>query len=183
MSRIGKLPVSSPAGVTIDVKDGLVTVKGKLGELSQKVDKDIKVEVEGNSIVVSRPTEQIRHRAMHGLYRSLIANMVEGVSKGFETKQEFVGVGYRAEAKGQLLEMSVGFSHTITMEIPPEIKLEASTERRQNPILVMKSHDKQLLGMIASKIRALRPPEPYKGKGIKFVGEELRRKAGKQAAS
>ncbi len=182
MSRIGKLPVSLPAGVTINVKDGLVTIKGKLGELSQKVDKDITVEVEDNKIVVKRPTEQIRHRAMHGLYRSLIANMVEGVSKGFETKQEFVGVGYRAEAKGQLLEMSVGFSHSITMEIPPEIKLEAKTERRQNPILIMKSHDKQLLGMVAAKIRALRPPEPYKGKGIKFVGEELRRKAGKAAA-
>ena len=182
MSRIGKLPISLPAGVTINVKDGLVTIKGKLGELSQKVDKDITVEVEDNNIVVKRPTEQIRHRAMHGLYRSLIANMVEGVSKGFETKQEFVGVGYRAEAKGQLLEMSVGFSHSITMEIPPEIKLEAKTERRQNPILIMKSHDKQLLGMVAAKIRALRPPEPYKGKGIKFVGEELRRKAGKAAA-
>ena len=182
MSRIGKLPISLPAGVTIEVKDSIVTVKGKLGELSQKVDKDITVEVEDNSIVVKRPTEQKRHKAMHGLYRSLIANMVEGVSKGFETKQEFVGVGYRADAKGQLLEMSVGFSHSITMEIPPEIKLEAKTERRQNPILIMKSHDKQLLGMVAGKIRALRPPEPYKGKGIKFVGEELRRKAGKQAA-
>jgi len=183
MSRIGKLPISLPTGTTVEVKNDIVVVKGKLGELSQKVDKDITIEVKDNVVVVSRPTEQKRHKAMHGLYRSLIANMVEGVSKGFETKQEFVGVGYRAEAKGQLLEMSIGYSHTIVMEIPSEIKVEATTERRQNPILLLKSHDKQLLGMVASKIRALRPPEPYKGKGIKFVGEQLRRKAGKQAGS
>lgn len=183
MSRIGKLPVSLPAGTTVEVdKSNLVTVKGKLGELSQKVDIDIKVEVKDNEVVISRPTEQKKHKSLHGLYRSLISNMVEGVSKGFETKQEFVGVGYRAEAKGQLLEMAIGYSHLIVMEIPPEIKVEATTEKRKNPILVMKSADKQLLGMVASKIRALRPPEPYKGKGIKFVGEQIRRKAGKQAA-
>jgi large subunit ribosomal protein L6 len=182
MSRIGKLPISIPAGVTVSLNNNEVTVKGKLGELKQKVDKDITIEIENNNIVVSRPTDQKRHRAMHGLYRALIANMVEGVSKGFETKQEFVGVGYRAEAKGQILEMSLGYSHNIAIEIPSEIKLEATTEKRKNPIVVLKSHDKQLLGMVAAKIRAMRPPEPYKGKGIKFVDEQLRRKAGKSAA-
>jgi large subunit ribosomal protein L6 len=182
MSRIGKLPISIPAGVTIEINKNIVTVKGKLGELIQKIDDDIKVEIENNTVVVLRPTDQKRHKALHGLYRALIANMVEGVSKGFETKQEFVGVGYRAEAKGQVLEMSLGYSHNIAIQIPQEVKVEATTEKRKNPVVVLKSHNKQLLGMIAAKIRAMRPPEPYKGKGIKFVNEELRRKAGKSAA-
>ncbi len=182
MSRIGKLPISIPAGVTIEINKNIVTVKGKLGELIQKIDDDIKVEIENNTVVVLRPTDQKRHKALHGLYRALIANMVEGVSKGFETKQEFVGVGYRAEAKGQVLEMSLGYSHNIAIQIPQEVKVEATTEKRKNPVVVLKSHNKQLLGMVAAKIRAMRPPEPYKGKGIKFVDEELRRKAGKSAA-
>ena len=183
MSRIGKLPIALPNGVTINVNKSNVVVKGKLGELSQNIDPDIKVEVQDNQIVVSRPTDQQKHRALHGLYRSLIANMVEGVSKGFEVKQELVGVGFRAEVKGQLLELSLGFSHNIVFELPPEIVAEATAEKRSNPIITLRSHDKQLLGMVSAKIRALRPPEPYKGKGIKFVGEQLRRKAGKAASS
>ncbi|PIE86142.1 MAG: 50S ribosomal protein L6 [Bacteroidia bacterium] len=184
MSRIGKLPINLPAGVTITVeKNNTVKVKGKLGELSQQVHPDIKVKVEDEKVVVlERPSEQKRHKAMHGLYRSLINNMVVGVSQGYETKQELVGVGYRAEAKGQVLEMSLGYSHIIVMELPPEVKVEATTEKRKNPIVVLKSIDKQLIGQVAAKIRSLRKPEPYKGKGIKFVGEELRRKAGKAAA-
>ncbi len=183
MSRIGKMPVSIPANVTVTVdKSNLVTVKGPLGELTQKVDSDLSVEINDGTLEVKRPTDQQRHRAMHGLYRSLINNMVVGVTEGYTTQQEFVGVGYKAESKGQMLEMSLGFSHNFVMQIPKEIQIEAKTERRQNPILVMKSHDKQLLGMVAAKIRSFRPPEPYKGKGIKFVGEVLRRKAGKSAA-
>ncbi|MFC2086998.1 50S ribosomal protein L6 [Bacteroidota bacterium] len=182
MSRIGKLPISLPDNVTVTVNtDNEVHVKGPLGELTEKVDSDLKVKVEEKLITLKRPTEQKRHKAMHGLYRSLINNMVEGVSKGFEVKQELVGVGYRAEAKGQILELSLGYSHDIFFELPPEIKVEAKTERRSNPIITLKSCDKQLLGHVAAKIRSLRPPEPYKGKGIKFVGEELRRKAGKAA--
>lgn len=183
MSRIGKMPVSIPANVTVTVdKSNIVTVKGPLGELTQKVDSDLSVEINDGTLEVKRPTDQQRHRAMHGLYRSLINNMVVGVTEGYTTQQEFVGVGYKAESKGQMLEMSLGFSHNFVMQIPKEIQIEAKTERRQNPILVMKSHDKQLLGMVAAKIRSFRPPEPYKGKGIKFVGEVLRRKAGKSAA-
>lgn len=183
MSRIGKLPVKIPQGVTVEVdKDNTVKVKGNLGELIQKVDPDIKVEVKENEVIISRPTEQKRHKAMHGLYRSLIANMVEGVSKGFKVQQEFVGVGYKAEAKGQILEMSLGYSHDIHFRIPNEIKVEAKTERRSNPIVTLTSADKQLLGLVAAKIRSLRAPEPYKGKGIKFVGEQLRKKAGKSAS-
>lgn len=183
MSRIGKLPINIPAGVNVNVsKDNLVVVKGKLGELSQKIDSDIKVEIEGTQIILQRPTEQKRHKSLHGLSRSLINNMVVGVSEGFTVKQELVGVGYRATATGQVLELALGYSHNIFIELPDEIKVEAVTEKRANPIITMKSADKQLIGMVAAKIRSFRRPEPYKGKGIKFVGEVLRRKAGKAAA-
>ncbi len=182
MSRIGKLPINIPEGVTVDVNaDNLVTVKGKLGELTQQVNKDIEIKIKDKTINVINNGNTKQANAMHGLYRSLINNMVIGVSEGFETKQEFVGVGYKAEMKGQQLIMSLGYSHEIIFELPPEIKAEAKAEKRANSILTMRSHDKQLLGMVASKIRSLRKPEPYKGKGIKFVGEELRRKAGKSA--
>ncbi len=185
MSRIGKLPVNLPAGVTLSVgSDNVVKVKGPLGELSQKVDADIKVTVEGNVVSVTRPTEQPRHRSMHGLYRSLIQNMVTGVSVGYTKRQEFVGVGYRVEVKEQLLEMSVGYSHDIHLMLPKEIKATTEAVKKgQSPILSLFSHDKQLLGMVAAKLRSLRKPEPYKGKGIKFVGEQLRRKAGKSASA
>jgi large subunit ribosomal protein L6 len=183
MSRIGKLPIALPQGVTVSVsKENVVTVKGPLGELSQKLDIDITVEVKENELVVNRPTEQKRHKALHGLYRSLINNMVIGVSKGFKIEQEFVGVGYKAEAKGQILEMSLGFSHDIHFRLPNEVKVDAKTERRSNPIVTLTSIDKQLIGQVAAKIRSFRAPEPYKGKGIKFVGEQLRKKAGKSAS-
>ncbi len=184
MSRIGKAPVALPKGVTVEVSaDNLVSVKGPLGQLSQQVDPDITVSVEEGVVTVSRPTNQPRHRSMHGLYRSLINNMVVGVSEGYEIKQEFVGVGYKCEVKGQIIEMSLGYSHDIHVMIPVEVKAEAVTEKKNNPILTLKSIDKQLVGQVAAKIRSLRKPEPYKGKGIKFVGEQLRRKAGKSANS
>jgi large subunit ribosomal protein L6 len=184
MSRIGNSPVDIPKGVTVNVdKSNHVTVKGPNGELKQIVDPDIKIEVNNNQVLVSRPTDQKRHRSMHGLYRSLIANMVKGVSEGFTIQQELVGVGYRAEAKGQLLEMSLGYSHDIIFQIPSEVKIETKTEKRSNPVITLKSADKQLLGAVAAKIRSLRKPEPYKGKGIRFVGENVRRKAGKTAAA
>jgi large subunit ribosomal protein L6 len=182
MSRIGKSPVNIPSGVEVNIANGLVTVKGPKGTLTQKVDLDITVAVENGSIIFTRPTDQKRHRSLHGLYRSLVANMVKGVSEGFKTEQELVGVGYRAANKGQLLELSLGFSHNITFELPKEIKVTTSAEKGANPKIVMESADKQLLGMVAAKIRSLRKPEPYKGKGIKFTGEILRRKAGKSAA-
>ncbi|MDY0077821.1 MAG: 50S ribosomal protein L6 [Bacteroidales bacterium] len=181
MSRIGKLPIEIPAGVDIKIDGQLITVKGKLGELKQQLDEAVSVKVEDNLIVLDRQSEAIDHRAKHGLYRALIHNMVKGVSEGFEVVQEFVGVGYKAEAKGQVLEMALGYSHNIIFEIPEEVKLETITERGKNPILKMRSHDKQLLGQVAAKIRSLRKPEPYKGKGIRFQGEVLRRKAGKTA--
>lgn len=182
MSRIGKLPVNLPAGVTVTVSDdNVVSVKGPLGSLSQKVDADITVKVEGTELVVERPTNQPRHRSMHGLYRSLINNMVVGVSQGYEIKQELVGVGYKAEVKGQILEMSLGYSHDTYVMLPAEVTATAVTEKKGNPIVTLKSADKQLIGQVAAKIRSLRKPEPYKGKGIKFVGEQLRRKAGKSA--
>lgn len=182
MSRIGKLPVNLPSGVTITVGDDhVVSVKGPLGTLSQKIDSDIKVEVENNEIILSRPSDEKRLKSLHGLYRALIANMVAGVSKGYRKDLELVGVGYRAEANGQRLEMSLGYSHDIIMELPQEIKVETKTEKRSNPVIMLSSIDKQLIGHVAAKIRSLRPPEPYKGKGIKFVGEQLRRKAGKSA--
>ncbi len=185
MSRIGKLPVSLPQGVTVTVAEGnVVKVKGPLGELCQKVDADIKVTVEGGVVRVERPTNQPRHRSLHGLYRALINNMVVGVSTGYTVKQELVGVGYRVEVKGQILEFSLGFSHDIHFMLPDEVKGEAEPVKKgANPILVLKSYDKQLLGVVAAKIRSLRKPEPYKGKGIKFVGEQLRRKAGKSAGA
>jgi large subunit ribosomal protein L6 len=182
MSRIGKLPVNLPSGVTISVDDtNVVSVKGPLGTLSQKVDSDIRVEVENNEIILSRPNDEKRLKSLHGLYRALIDNMVVGVSKGYRKDLELVGVGYRAEAKGQQLEMSLGYSHDIVMELPQEVRVETKTEKRSNPVITLSSIDKQLIGHIAAKIRSLRPPEPYKGKGIKFVGEQLRRKAGKSA--
>jgi large subunit ribosomal protein L6 len=183
MSRIGKLPISIPQGVTVDIKeDNTVVVKGPLGELSQKVMADLTVTMEDGTLTITRPSEEQVHRAAHGLYRSLINNMVEGVSKGYEIKQELVGVGYKATVDGQMLELALGYSHPIYLMLPPEISVEAVTERRANPIITLKSIDKQLIGQVAAKIRSFRPPEPYKGKGVKFVGEELRRKAGKTAA-
>jgi large subunit ribosomal protein L6 len=182
MSRIGKAPIGLPKGVEVNVNNGLVTVKGAKGTLTQKVDTDITVAVENGQVVVTRPTEQKRHRALHGLYRSLIANMVKGVSEGYKTEQELVGVGYRASNKGQLLELSLGYSHNITFELPVEIKVSTTAEKGQNPKIIMESADKQLIGLVAAKIRSLRKPEPYKGKGIKFTGETLRRKAGKSAS-
>jgi large subunit ribosomal protein L6 len=183
MSRIGILPIDLPGGVTVTISDtNEVKVKGPKGEITQKVDTDIKVEIVENQVIVSRPTEEKRHKSLHGLYRSLINNMVIGVSEGFTIKQELVGVGYRAEAKGQILELSLGFSHDIHFQIPDEVKVEALQERRNNPIITLTSVNKQLIGEVAAKIRSLRPPEPYKGKGIKFVGEQLRRKAGKSAS-
>lgn len=185
MSRIGKLPVHLPAKVEVSILPGnVVKVKGPLGELSQKVDSDITVTVEDNEVKLTRPTDLPRHRSLHGLYRALIQNMVTGVSEGYEIKQEFIGVGYRVEVAGQLLKMSLGYSHEIHMLLPKEIKAEAAAVKKgENPVLVLKSADKQLIGHVAAKIRSLRAPEPYKGKGIKFVGETLRRKAGKSAGA
>ena len=184
MSRIGILPIDLPAGVSVEAdKDNVVTVKGPKGELRQQVDDSVSVKVEEGQVKVSRASEQKEHKAKHGLYRSLINNMVIGVSEGYTIKQELVGVGYRAEVKqGNRLELSLGFSHDIMIQMPPEVKVEATTERRSNPIITLTSIDKQLIGEVAAKIRSLRPPEPYKGKGIKFVGEKLRRKAGKAAS-
>jgi large subunit ribosomal protein L6 len=182
MSRIGKLPITVPTGVEVNVKGTTVSVKGKLGSLSETIDADIIVKLEDGVINVSRPTDQKRHRALHGLYRSLIANMIKGVSEGYKTEQELVGVGYRATNKGQLLELSLGYSHNVLFELPVEIKITTSSEKGQNPKVVLESADKQLIGMVAAKIRSLRKPEPYKGKGIKFTGEILRRKAGKSAS-
>ena len=184
MSRIGKLPVNLPKGVTVTVSDdNVVSVKGPLGALTLAVDKDLKVEVVGNDVILSRPSESKNHKSLHGLYRALIHNMVVGVSEGYKKELELVGVGYRAEAKGQNLEMSLGFSHEVILQLPDEVKVETKTERRTNPIITLTCIDKQLIGHIAAKIRSLRPPEPYKGKGIKFVGEQLRRKAGKSASA
>jgi large subunit ribosomal protein L6 len=184
MSRIGILPIELPAGVSIEVNsDNLVTVKGPKGELQQQVDKNITVKVEDQQVTISRATEEKDHKSKHGLYRSLLNNMVVGVSEGYTIKQELVGVGYRAEVKGNnRLELALGFSHDIVIQMPPEVKVEAVTERRSNPIITLTSIDKQLIGEVAAKIRSFRPPEPYKGKGIRFVGEQLRRKAGKAAS-
>jgi large subunit ribosomal protein L6 len=184
MSRIGILPIDIPAGVTVEVdSDNQVTVKGPKGELKQKVDRVISVKVQGNQVVLSRSSEEREHRSKHGLYRSLVNNMVIGVSEGYTIQQELVGVGYRADVKnGNRLELSLGFSHDVVIEMPPEVKVEARTERRANPVITLTSIDKQLIGQVAAKIRSLRPPEPYKGKGIRFVGDQLRRKAGKAAS-
>ncbi|MBK8805676.1 MAG: 50S ribosomal protein L6 [Bacteroidales bacterium] len=182
MSRVGKLPIVLPDKVSVNIeKDNTVIVTGPLGQLKRKVDSDISIKIEDNSILVERPTEQKRHKSLHGLYRALINNMVEGVSKGFSIEQELVGVGYRVTCQGQNLELALGFSHAIIFQLPSEIKCEAKTERGSNPSLKLTSVDKQLVGQIAAKIRAIRPPEPYKGKGIRYRGEVVRRKAGKSA--
>lgn len=182
MSRIGKLPIAIPEGVDVSVTDtNRVKVKGKLGELEQLVDPAIKMNIEDGTITLERATESKDHKSKHGLYRALINNMVKGVSDGYEINLEIVGVGYRAEVKGQVIDLSLGFSHHIYMELPEEVKVEAITERGKSPQLKLKSYDKQLIGQVAAKIRSLRPPEPYKGKGIKFKGEVLRKKAGKSA--
>lgn len=182
MSRVGKAPINVPSGVTVDISKGnVVKVKGPKGELIQQIDPDISIELEDGVMTLVRPTEQKRHKAMHGLYRALINNMVEGVTNGYKKELELVGVGYRASNKGQLLELSLGYSHPIMFAIPPEVKLETVNEKGKNPKIVLESADKQLIGQIAAKIRAFRKPEPYKGKGVRFVGEEIRRKAGKAA--
>ena len=181
MSRIGKSPIEIPAGVTVQVKDNVVTVKGPKGELSQEINPAITIEQEGNHLEVKRPDDSRQNRAMHGLYRALIQNMVTGVSTGYKKEMELVGVGYRANTTGQVLELSLGYSHAIYIKLPPEVKVEAKTERNKNPLIILESSDKQLLGQVCAKIRSLRKPEPYKGKGIKFVGEVIRRKSGKSA--
>ncbi|MCH5243358.1 MAG: 50S ribosomal protein L6 [Lentimicrobiaceae bacterium] len=184
MSRIGKAPINLPKGVTVTVApNNLVTVKGPKGELNRMVDPDITVRVDTDHILVERPTDQKRHRALHGLYRALINNMVVGVSEGFKTTMEIVGVGYRATVNGQIIDLALGFSHNLFLELPKEVKATATAEKGKNPTLTLESHDKELLGMVCSKIRSYRKPEPYKGKGIKFQDEILRRKAGKSAAS
>lgn len=180
MSRIGNNPISIPDGVTVEVKDAVVTVKGKLGELSQDFS-EVDVKLEDGSVVVERPSDSKEHKAKHGLYRALVANMIKGVSKGWTKELELVGVGYRASNQGQKLDLALGFSHNIIMDIAPEVKIETISEKGKNPIVKLTSHDKQLVGQVAAKIRGFRKPEPYKGKGIKFVGEQLRRKAGKSA--
>ncbi len=182
MSRVGKLPISLPEKVNIEVSKGnLVTVKGPKGELTQQIDPDLEVEVEDGTLTVKRPTDQKRHRAMHGLYRSLINNMIEGVSTGYVKELELVGVGYRCNNTGQLLELTLGYSHPIMFLVPDEVKLETKMEKGKPPYIRLESNDKQLIGQIAAKIRAFRKPEPYKGKGVRFKGEEIRRKAGKTA--
>ncbi|MCB0510480.1 MAG: 50S ribosomal protein L6 [Chitinophagales bacterium] len=181
MSRIGKAPIVIPAGVEVKIDGSLVTVKGKGVELKQVVDKDIICKVEEGELIVQRPTEQKRHKALHGLYRSLLANMVTGVTEGFKVEMELVGVGFRATAEGQILEMALGFSHPVVFMLPKEVKVEAIMEKGKAPRVVLESFDKQLIGQIAARIRSVRKPEPYKGKGIKFVGEVLRRKEGKSA--
>ena len=181
MSRIGKAPIEIPAGVTVQVKDNVVTVKGPKGELSQEINPVITVEQDGNHLLIKRPDDERQNRAMHGLYRALIHNMVVGVSEGYKKEMELVGVGYRASANNNVLELSLGFSHAIYIKIPKEIKVEAKTERNKNPLIILESADKQLLGQVCAKIRSLRKPEPYKDKGIKFVGEIIRRKSGKSA--
>jgi large subunit ribosomal protein L6 len=182
MSRIGKQPVVVPGGVTVTVgTDNVVTVKGPKGELKQAIDRDIKVEVKDGQVEFVRPTDQIRHKALHGLYRSLVSNMVKGVTEGYKKSMELVGVGYKASNQGNLLDLALGYSHNIIFEIPKEIKVVTAQEKGQNPTIILEGVDKQLVGAVAAKIRSLRKPEPYKGKGVKFVGEVLRRKAGKAA--
>ncbi|WP_411895985.1 50S ribosomal protein L6 [Winogradskyella sp. A2] len=180
MSRIGNNPITVPEGVTVEIKDNLITAKGKLGELTQEYS-DIEIKIEDGTITLSRSSDKKEHRAKHGLYRALIANMIEGVSKGWTKELELVGVGYRASNQGQKLDLAIGFSHNIVLSIAPEVKVETISEKGKNPIVKLTSYDKQLVGQVAAKIRSFRKPEPYKGKGIKFVGEEIRRKAGKSA--
>lgn len=187
MSRIGKLPIVIPAGVTVDYKDGVVSVKGPKGELSQKVDSSIIVKIEDGRMTFEidekSPVNVKQKQAFHGLYRALVNNMVVGVSEGFKKELEIIGVGYKAESKGQILELTLGYSHMIVMQMPPEVKVDAKTERNKAPLITLESCDKQLLGQICAKIRSFRKPEPYKGKGVKFVGEVIRRKSGKTAAA
>jgi len=182
MSRIGKKPVEFPAGVTIKIStDNVITVKGPKGELNQTVDRDIKFDLKEGSLEILRPTDQIRHKAMHGLYRSLVSNMVKGVTEGYTKQLELVGVGFKAACQGNILDLALGYSHNIIFEIPKELTVATTQEKGQNPIISLGSVDKQLLGQVCAKIRGLRKPEPYKGKGVKFKGEVLRRKAGKSA--
>lgn len=182
MSRIGKQPITLPKGVTATLgKDNVLTVKGPKGELKQAIDRDITVEVKEGEVVFTRPTDQIRHRAMHGLYRALVANLVKGVTEGFTRKLELVGVGYKASNQGNLLDLSLGYSHNILFEVPNELKVTTAQEKGQNPLITLEGIDKQLIGQVAAKLRSLRKPEPYKGKGVKYVGEIIRRKAGKAA--
>ncbi len=183
MSRIGRAPISLPKGVEVKVQpNNVVVVKGPKGELTEKIDVDLSVEIDNGVLLVKRPTDQQRHRAAHGLYRALIANMVKGASEGFTKKLELIGVGYRASATGQLLELAVGFSHPVVVLLPNEVKVSAVMEKGKNPIVTLESFDKQLLGQVAAKIRGIRKPEPYKGKGIRYTDEFVRRKAGKTAA-
>jgi len=181
MSRIGNNPITLPAGITFDIKENVITVKGKLGELSQEIKDDITVKVEDGKVIVERPSDSKSHKAKHGLYRALLNNMIVGVSEGWRKELELVGVGYRASNQGQVLDLALGFSHNIVLDIAPEVKIETVSDKGKNPIIKLTSLDKQLVGAVAAKIRSFRPPEPYKGKGVKFVGELLRRKAGKSA--
>lgn len=181
MSRIGKLPIHIPAGVSVTIKDSVVTVKGPKGELSQAVNPDITVEINDGEVQLNRPTDERNHRALHGLYRSLINNMVLGVSEGYKKELELVGVGYRVTNTGQILDFSLGYTHNIFLMLPNEVKVETKSERNKNPLVILESADKQLIGQVCAKIRSFRKPEPYKGKGIKFVGEVIRRKSGKSA--
>lgn len=182
MSRIGKQPVAVPAGVTVSVgKDNLLTVKGPKGELKQEIDRDITIEVKDGQVTFSRPTDQIRHRALHGLYRSLVSNMVKGVTEGFKKNLELVGVGFKASNQGNLLDLSLGYSHNIIFEVPKELSVKTGQEKGDNPKIYLEGIDKQLIGQVAAKLRGLRKPEPYKGKGVRYIGEAVRRKAGKAA--
>lgn len=181
MSRIGNNPIALPEGVTFEINENVVTIKGKLGALSQEIKDDITVKVEEGKVVVNRPSDSKSHKAKHGLYRSLLNNMIEGVTKGWTKELELVGVGYRASNQGQVLDLALGFSHNIVLDVAPEVKVETISEKGKNPIVKLTSIDKQLVGAVAAKIRSMRKPEPYKGKGVKFVGELLRRKAGKSA--
>ena len=182
MSRIGKKIITVPAGVTFNYANHKVTVKGPKGELTQLIDPDFVINHQDSTVTVERPTEQKRHKSMHGLYRALIANMIEGVSAGYSINLELVGVGYKASVQSNVLELSLGYSHNIFLVVPAEVKISAAQEKGSNPIIALQSHDKQLIGQVAAKIRSLRKVEPYKGKGIRFVGEQIRRKAGKAAA-
>ena len=182
MSRIGKKPVAIPSGITVTVgADNTISVKGPKGELKQAIDRDIKVEVKDGKIEISRPTDQIRHRALHGLYRALLSNMVKGVSEGYKRQLELIGVGFKASNQGNLLDLALGYSHNIIFEIPKELKLATAQEKGENPKIMLEGTDKQLLGQVAAKIRSLRKPEPYKGKGVRYTGEVVRKKAGKAA--
>ena len=181
MSRIGRAPITVPGGVTVTVKDNVVAVKGPKGELKENIDRDIKVEVKDDHINITRPTDQIRHRALHGLSRALIANMVKGVTEGYTKKLELIGVGFKAANQGNLLDLALGYSHNILFEVPKEIKVATETLKGQNPTITLEGIDRQLLGQVAAKLRGLRKPEPYKGKGVRYVGEVVRKKAGKAA--